>query len=99
MEIAATSTEYLHADVKAWIGGTVISIATPPKFALLPASNGANPGATDWLTGEWLDAWARILLGPNGGTITLDPGTYSVWINFAAGLETPVIRAGTLTVY
>jgi hypothetical protein len=89
----------VHIDVKAWIGGTAITIAAAPTFAFLAASSDANPVTEDWLTGEWLTGWARVLVGPNGGTVSLEAGTYSVWISFAAGLETPVYRAGELTVY
>lgn len=98
MEIAASSTEYLHVNVVASIGGTAVTLASPPKLAFLPASSAENPVTEDWLTGEWSGSWARLLLGP-GGAVTLDPGKYSVWITFAAGLETPVYRAGELTVY
>lgn len=99
MEIAATSTEYLHIDVKAWIGGTEVTLSTPPKIAILPVGAASNPAAEDWLTGEWMTGWARLLLGPGGGAVTLTAGRYSVWITFAAGAETPVYRAGELTVY
>lgn len=99
MEIAGSSTEYLHVNVVASIGGTPVTLAAPPKLAFLPVSSASNPVTEDWLTGEWNGSWARLLLGPNGGAVTLDPGKYSVWISFAAGLETPVYRAGELTVY
>ncbi len=31
--------------------------------------------------------------------MTLTPGDYRVWLTWAAGLEAPVYRAGTITVY
>ncbi|MFK4868997.1 hypothetical protein ACI3K4_27665 [Streptomyces sp. CSMPJR101] len=99
MEIAGSSTEYVHVNVVASIGGTPVTLASPPKLAFLPVSSTSNPETEDWLSGEWSGSWARILIGPNGGGVTLDPGKYSVWISFAAGSETPVYRAGDLTVY
>jgi hypothetical protein len=99
VEIAATSTEYVRVTAQATIGGTVITAAAPPKFAFLPASSTDNPVSGDWKTGEWNAPHARILIGPTGGTLTLAPGEYSVWLTWAAGAEVPVYRAGTLTVY
>jgi len=97
MDLAATSTEYVHLNVVAAISGTPISLATPPKMAALATS--ANPIVGDWFDAEWSGGYARLLIGPAGGAVTLDVGLYNVWITFAAGLETPVYRAGTLTVY
>lgn len=99
MDLAATSTEYVHVDVTVTVDGTPITLANPPELAFLASSDTNNPSAEDWLTGEWSGSRARILVGPNGGTVTLDPGTYRMWISFAAGLETPVRRAGLVTVY
>lgn len=99
MDIAATSTEYAHVAVTVTIAGAPISLATPPKLAILPASSTDNPQAEDWLTGEWHENTARILIGPAGGVLTLDPGRYKLWLSFAAGLETPVSRTGFINVY
>ena len=99
MDIAVTSTEYVHANITATANGTPITVASPPQVAFLPASNTNNPATEDWLTGEWNGSQARILVGPNGGTVTLEPGAYKMWISFAAGLETPVKRVGQVTVY
>ncbi|MFH8751105.1 hypothetical protein ACH4GK_31810 [Streptomyces rimosus] len=97
MEIAATSTEYIHIPVAARAAGTPITIATPPQLAFLLTD--ANPGPGDWLAGEWHDGDARILVGPTGGAITLEQATYRVWIKVAAGVEIPVQLAGRITVY
>lgn len=98
MDLAATSTEYLHVGVTATISGSPVAVPVPPKFAFLDTQNLSNPD-TEWITGEWAGTVARILLGPNGGALTLEPGAYKVWISFAAGAETPVRRIGTLNVY
>ncbi|MGW6531458.1 hypothetical protein [Streptomyces venezuelae] len=99
MEIAATSTEYVHVTVTVILAGSTLALANPPQLAILPASGTDNPEPGDWHTGEWHGDVARLLIGPNGGALALDPGRYSVWITFAAGLETPVIKTGFITVY
>lgn len=97
MEIAATSTEFVHVTAVAKVAGASVPSPTPPQFAFLATA--ANPAPGDWLTGEWATPRARILIGPAGGAVTLAAGEYSVWITFAAGTEHPVYRAGTVTVY
>lgn len=99
MEIAATSTEYIKVTATSKAGGSSVNPAAAPKFAFQPTSATGNPAVEDWLTGEWAAPHARILIGPNGGVTTLALGEYRVWVTWAAGLETPVYRAGTLTVY
>lgn len=99
MEIAATSTEYVRVTATSKVAGSSITLASPPKFAFLPTSTTSNPETADWLTGEWAAPQARILIGPAGGAVTLEPGEYRVWLSWAAGTEAPVYRAGTLTVY
>lgn len=99
VDIAATSTEYVRVTATSSAGGSPISPAAPPQFAFQPTSATGNPVEGDWLVGEWASPHARILVGPNGGVTTLDPGEYRVWLTWAAGAETPVYRAGTITVY
>lgn len=100
MRIAATSTEYVRVTAVSQAAGSTINPDAAPKFAFLPISTDTNPDTGDWVTGEWSTPWARILIGPNGGTTTLDTGEYSVWLSWAAGTETPVYRTGgTLKVY
>lgn len=96
MDIAAASTEYVHVPVTATGGGT-INTTVPPRFAFLPG--GSDPATTDWYTGQWADGAARILVGPNGGTLSLPTGHYWLWVTWAAGLESPVYRAGRVRVY
>ncbi|MFI8872473.1 hypothetical protein [Streptomyces sp. NPDC055243] len=97
MDLAAISTEYVKVTVVAKAGGATINPAVPPQFAFLATDVSPEPG--DWLTGEWLAPHARVLVGPNGGSVTLEPADYKVWIKFAGGSETPIHRTGTLTVY
>ncbi|MFE9735461.1 hypothetical protein ACFYO9_33960 [Streptomyces sp. NPDC005863] len=97
MDLAAISTEFVKVTVVARAGGTQIALAVPPRFAFLLTDTSPEDG--DWLTGEWTAPHGRILIGPNGGITSLEPGAYTVWIKFAGGSETPVYRAGTITVY
>jgi hypothetical protein len=99
MEIATTSTEYVRVTAVSKAAGSAVNPAAPPKFAFLPASSSENPAVEDWLTGEWSTPHARILIGPSGGAITLEPGEYRVWLTWAAGTEVPVYRSGSITVY
>ncbi|UPZ27645.1 hypothetical protein MUK60_07335 [Streptomyces sp. LRE541] len=92
MRLAASSTEYVRVTAASRAAGVSINVASPPKFAFLPASVSGNPEVADWLTGEWATPAARILIGPNGGTATLEAGEYSVWLTWAAGSENPVHR-------
>lgn len=97
VDLAAISTEFVKVTVIAKSGGTQVSLPTPPQFAFLLTDT--SPEIGDWLTGEWIAPHGRILVGPNGGVITLVEGEYAVWIKFTGGSETPVYRTGTLKVY
>lgn len=97
VDLAAISTEFVKVTVIAKSGGTQVSLPTPPSFAFLLTDT--SPEIGDWLTGEWIAPHGRILVGPNGGVVTLVEGEYAVWIKFAGGSETPVYRTGKLKVY
>jgi hypothetical protein len=96
--IPASSTEYIHIPVTT-ADGTDLS-GSPPRIALLPASTTGNPTDADWHDAAWETATtARLLIGPDGGDITLAPGDYSVWITFdPPGPEDIVRLAGWLTI-
>ncbi|MFF4489432.1 hypothetical protein ACFY0F_23535 [Streptomyces sp. NPDC001544] len=98
MVIPATSTEYLHVPVTAPAGVDITG--SPPKLAILPVHVRTNPGTSDWKTGEWTSGpEARLLIGPDGGAITLAPGDYRVWLSFdPPGSEDIVRMAGYLSV-
>jgi hypothetical protein len=97
VDIAATSSEYLHIPITATAtaDGDPITLTTPPQIAIIPGNG--NPADSDWHTGTWASGNARIRLGTGG--ITLTPGTYWAWIRFTAGSETPVRRAGRIRIY
>lgn len=96
-ELSVLSTEFVHVSVTATIAGAGVTTSETPQLALL-AHNG-SPEEDDWLDAEWAGPTARILVGPTGGALTLDPGTCHVWLRFTAGAETPVYRAGYLRAY
>ncbi|MFD5027008.1 hypothetical protein [Streptomyces sp. NPDC058373] len=98
MNLSALSTEYVRVTATTRAAGSVITPAAPPRFAFLPTAT--SPTEEDWLLGEWSDRWARILIGPEGGTAVLEPGDHHVWLSWTAGAETPVYRCpGLLRVY
>lgn len=98
MLIPASSTEYLHVPVTAPEGVDLTGV--PVKIAVLPASNRSNPILGDWKTGAWTSGpEARVLIGPDGGAVTLTPGDYRVWITFdPPGSENIVRMAGRLSI-
>lgn len=98
MELTATSTDHVHITVTPPAGVDITG--TPPRIAILPTSTRGNPGPSDWMTGEWTDGTtARLLVGPDGGAVTLTAGDYRVYINFdPPGAENIVRKAGILTI-
>ncbi|MEV6547985.1 hypothetical protein AB0M57_04655 [Streptomyces sp. NPDC051597] len=67
-------------------------------MAFLHGDSRTNPVAEDWHPAEWHSGSARILVGPDGGELTLTPGTYWVWTTWEVGAENPVYRSGRLRV-
>ncbi|GAX57317.1 hypothetical protein [Streptomyces olivochromogenes] len=96
MLIPATSTEYVHVPVTAPAGVDITG--TPPKLAFLPVSNRDNPVTSDWQTGTWANGTeARLLIGPDGGALTLAAGDYRVYVSFdPPGSENIVRLSGYL---
>ncbi|MGQ5576313.1 hypothetical protein [Streptomyces sp. ECR3.8] len=91
--IPASSTEYLHVPVTA-PDGIDIS-ASPVRIAVV--AHGDNPASSEWHTAEWADGAARILIGPDSGTLTLTRGNYRVWVNVdPPGAENIVRLAGSV---
>jgi len=96
MQLPATTTEFVHADVTPPAGVDIT--ATPPKLAILPVSTRGNPVTGDWKTGEWTNGTtARLLIGPDGGALSLTPGDYRVYVSFdPPGSENIVRESGYL---
>lgn len=96
MELPATTTEFIHVPVTPPVGVDITG--TPPKLAILPVSNRNNPAAGDWMTGTWGSGpEALLLVGPDGGAITLTRGDYRVYVSFdPPGSENIVRQSGYL---
>lgn len=98
MVIPASSLEYVNVTISVSPAGVVLT-GTAPKFAFLPDTNRGNPVTADWLTGEWDDDTARILVGPTSGETSLTRGDWHVWVRIDPPNDELVVRkAGTLTV-
>lgn len=96
MVIPASSTEYVHVTVTPAAGVDITG--TPPKLAILPVANRDNPATGDWKTGSWASGPEAVLLvGPDGGALTLARGDYRVYVSFdPPGSENIVRLSGYL---
>lgn len=95
MLIPASSTEYLHIPVTAPAG--VDLAGAPVQIAVVAHAD--NPADAEWKTADWADGNARLLIGPDGGTLTLTRGTYRVWIAIdPPGAENITRQAGVLNI-
>lgn len=94
MVIPATTTEYIHIPITPPTGVDITG--TPPKLAILPVSNRANPQTTDWHVGAWANGTsgleATLLIGPDGGALTLTTGDYRVWVTFDPPGSEDIVR-------
>ena len=90
LSIPSISTEYLKVPV---VGADPL---LPVEMAVVPT--GVEPVEIDWLDAEWDADDARLLIGPNGGAVTLANGEYGVWVRITAPPEKPVLFAGHLII-
>jgi hypothetical protein len=102
-EIEASSKEYVPAKVKAPHDPTGLTV----MFAFTP--DDTSVGAT-WYSGVWdgaavlqndgsYIAIAQCLVGPSGGEVELDEGTYIMHVRVTDNPEAPVKRVGVLKVF
>lgn len=95
MVIPASSTEFLHITVTAPAGTDLTG--TPVQIAVVAHRD--NPSGAEWKTAEWTDGAARLLVGPEGGALTLSHGDYHVWIHIdPPGVEVIVRKSGIVSV-
>lgn len=93
MLIPASSTEYLRIPVTPPAG--VDLTGTPVEIAVVAHRD--NPSGTEWKAAEWAEGKARLLIGPDGGALTLTRGDYRVWIAFdPPGAESIIRMSGHL---
>lgn len=96
MDVTYGSSQYLHIPVTSVdaVTGSHVTLTAPPRIALITDTGTApppHPASGDWITGEWVNGHARILLSP-----ILALGYYRVWVTFTAGAETITAQAGWL---
>lgn len=86
------SVEYLNVTVSAPAG---VSLSAQPVAIAVVAG---SPAVTDWHTAAWVEGTttARLLVGP--AHVALTPGYLNVWVKVTDNPETPVLKAGTITV-
>jgi len=91
-------------DVFAELAGVQIN-PTADVGVMAFMQNGADPGSGDWKTAIWDTDTTKTptqydlgcLVGP-GGTITLAPGRYRVWVKVTDSPEIPVLEVDDLIV-
>jgi len=106
VNIPALSTEYVYCDVRAKDAALVGDPSTGTvRFAFIEDLSASPDITAVWMVGSWVPGggpavWtARCLVGPSGDVTTLLLGhTYALWLKLSDAPETPMIRAGTLTV-
>ncbi|MFB7672929.1 hypothetical protein ACFC26_16125 [Kitasatospora purpeofusca] len=85
------STEYLQIPVTAATDPT----SYPVRIALIPSTT--RPADADWHPATWTTIddipHAQLLVGPDGGVLTLAVGRWRPWLDIEAGTEHPIIRA------
>jgi hypothetical protein len=103
MRQSALSTEFVWVGpISPSLGGTPYDPSADPVQMAFTLDD-AEP--TEWYTAAWAasgsTSWAiKCLVGPDGGVVTLEPGSYTVFWTAVDNPETPVKRAdGILTIY
>lgn len=107
LTISSVSLEYVLVPVGVKVGGVAVDpTADVVEMAFL--ADGMTPGPSDWKSASWevtvgsggaANTYAaKCLVGPNGGTITLAPGGYSVWVHLVDNPEQPTRLVGPLRV-
>lgn len=93
LRISSQSTEYILVAVTASV------VVTGDPVALAFTAPGTDPASGDWLTGNWVNGKARVLVGPAGGAKTLTAGSWDLWVRVTDNPEIPVRRVDQITVY
>lgn len=95
------STEYVRVAVAASDGSSPINVTSDP-VALAFVSAGVQPVSGDFHTGSWETVgstnYARLLVGPGGGAITLGLGLYDVYVKITDNPEAPVRKSGAIAI-
>ncbi|MGW1998485.1 hypothetical protein [Embleya sp. NPDC001921] len=89
MEMSVLSTQWIKCDLT----GPDTAAATAARFAF---TSGGRPATGDWHTAEIVDNTARLLVGPDGHTLTL--GTHKLWVEITAPPETITETTGLVVI-
>ncbi|GAC1519390.1 MAG: hypothetical protein NVS2B16_25650 [Chloroflexota bacterium] len=103
--VAAQSLEYVRVAVATSLSGASVN-PTGDVVQMAFTVPGTSPIASDWKTASWeIDAtttpstyYARALVGPGAGVITLTPGTWDAWIKIVDNPEIPAKHSGPIQV-
>lgn len=103
---AALSTEYIRVPTTATDGSSAIN-PTSDTVQMAFVSAGSLPVSGDWKTASWetdstttpTTYYARCLVGPSGGAITLTADLYDVFVKIGDNPETVVRRFGAVAIF
>jgi len=97
MNIRTDSTEYVRGTVTTDhdITGVTVSVALPASGQAPTDWHAADTISTVPLSGKWTTTY-RLLIGPDGGSIELTPGSYDWTIRVEDTPEKPVRKAGVV---
>jgi len=99
---SSLSLAYVQVDVTAKAAGVIYDPTSDVVQFAFPVV-GTDPVGGDWQTGSWTTDvgtgryLAQCLVGP-GGTVTLDRGTYAVWVKITDSPEVPVMQVGAIQI-
>lgn len=103
-QYASTSLEYVPVPVTAMVNGSPYNPTNDPVYMLFTSTFDApTAGSSDWKAATWTTGTtqgtylANCLIGP-GGTLTLTPGVYQVWIKITDSPEVPIRYSGQIEV-
>jgi hypothetical protein len=97
------STQYVQVPVEAIVSGAAYN-PTGDTVRMAFMADWARPASGDWNSAIWSHSTApgiylaQCLVGPGGGGIALDPGSYDIWVQVTDNPEIPVFTAGTLVI-
>lgn len=105
ISLFSQSTQYVTSTVSntEGINPTSASVSFAfigPYGTVSQAQDNAPTAGTTWFTGAWANDTsytAQILVGPQG-TVTLQVGSYVVYVKVGGSPEIPVLFSGPLTV-
>ena len=103
---SALSTEYIRVPVFATDGSSeIVPTSDVVEMAFVPP--GTSPAELDWESATWetdtnttpVTYYARCLVGPDGGVVTLTESLYDVFVRVGDNPETVVHRTGAIAIF